>query len=90
MKRDGFTALPAKNKKKLSAFYYLVEELEKGRIYSEPELNDLLDEWSLFHDPATLRRELFNKQFLDRTQDCRSYWRETEIPPYAEFMAKYL
>lgn len=33
------------------------------------EISDLLDERSTFHDPATLRRELFNKHLLNRTED---------------------
>lgn len=49
------TALPAKHKKKLAALWYLAGKLQAGRQYSEPEINALLDEWTLFHDPATLR-----------------------------------
>ena len=48
------TALPAKHKKKLAALWYLAGKLQAGRQYSEPEINALLDEWTLFHDPATL------------------------------------
>ena len=51
------TALPAKHKKKLMALWYLAGKIAAGRRYTEPEINDLLDEWTRFHDPATLRRE---------------------------------
>ncbi len=66
------SAFPAKHKKKLLALWYLAGKIEGGRQYSEPEINDLLDEWTLFHDPATLRRELYNKRLVDRTTDCCS------------------
>lgn len=66
------SAFPAKHKKKLLALWYLVGKSEGGRQYSEPEINDLLDEWTLFHDPATLKRELYNKRLVDRTADCCS------------------
>ncbi len=84
------TALPAKHKKKLAALWYLAGKLQAGRQYSEPEINALLDEWTLFHDPATLRRELYNKRLLDRTADCGRYWKEESISTLEAFLAQYL
>lgn len=84
------TAIPAKNKKKLSALYYLAGKIEPNRDYTEPEINDILDDWSCFHDPATLRRELFNKGLVDRTPDCSRYRKAEAIPPLAEFIAKFI
>lgn len=46
------TAIPAKNKKKLSALYYLAGKIEPNRDYTEPEINDILDDWTCFHDPG--------------------------------------
>lgn len=87
--RGRLTAFPAKHKKKLVALWYLARKIEPERVYAESEINDLLDEWTTFHDPATLRRELYNKRLLDRTADCKSYWKETEIPSLAAFVARY-
>lgn len=87
--RSQLTALPAKHKKKLMALWYLAGKLEAGRQYTEPEINDLLDGWTTFHDPATLRRELYNKHLLSRTEDCRWYWKETTAP-LAAFIAEYI
>ena len=71
---DGLLlALPAKHKKKLLALWYLAGKLEAGRQYAEAELNALLDAWTCFHDPATLRRELYNKRLLNRTAELA--WR---------------
>lgn len=84
------TAIPAKNKKKLSALYYLAGKIEPNRDYTEPEINDILDDWTCFHDPATLRRELFNKGLVDRTSDCSRYRKAEAIPPFAEFIAKFI
>ena len=84
------TALPAKHKKKLMALWYLAGKLEAGQQYTQQEINDLLDEWTLFHDAATLRRELFNKRLLHRTADGTSYWQAEDIPPLAAFMAQYI
>ena len=84
------TALPAKHKKKLAAIWYLAEKIESGRKYTESQINDLLDEWTLFHDPATLRRELYNKMLLNRTADCSCYWKAEEIPTFEDFIKKYI
>ena len=83
-------SLPAKHKKKLLALWYLAGKFEAGLEYSEPEINDLLDEWTLFHGPATLRRELYNKRLLDRTPDCRRYWKAEDIPALEAFIQKYV
>lgn len=84
------TAFPAKNRKKLAALLYLAGKLEPDRRYSEAELNDLLDTWSTFHDPATLRRELYNKKLVERTDNGAEYWRCESIPTLDEFTAKYI
>ena len=91
LQEDGrLIALPVKRRKQLTALYYLSTKFESDRTYTEGEVNDLLDDWTTFHDPATLRRELFNKYLLNRTNDCSSYWKESEIPALADFLAKNL
>lgn len=88
---DGrLTALPAKHKKKLAALWYLAGKLDAGRQYTEPDINDLLDAWTLFHDPATLRRELYNKRLLDRSADCSRYWRAETLPSLADFISAHI
>lgn len=58
--KEQIIAMPAKRKKLLLAVYYLSDKIESGRDYTESEINDLLDGWTTFHDPAILRRELYN------------------------------
>lgn len=70
------TALPAKQGKKQLAIAYLAEKFEPGRLYSEKEVNEVLLQWHTFRDPATLRRELYNRFFLDRRPDGSAYWRQ--------------
>lgn len=82
-------ALPAKRRKKLAALWYLAQKIEKGGEYSETQINDILDAWTCFHDPATLRRELYNAHLLNRTANCALYWREEELP-CEDFIAKNL
>ena len=84
------TALPSKNKKKLYALYYLATKLDADAQWNEEQISILLDGLTTFHDSATLRRELFNKRLLHRTDDGKRYWREKELPDEAEFIASHI
>ena len=71
---DGkLTGFPAKRKMKLYALLYLAGKIAPGRDYSEREVNEMLLDWHTFGDPATLRRELYDYHFLDRSRDGSVY-----------------
>lgn len=82
--------LPSKYKKKLLAYYYLATKIEPGRQYTQKDINELLDRWAVFNDPATLRRELYDRRLLDRTLDGSRYWRQEDLPSLEQFLALYL
>lgn len=89
MDEDGrITALPVKYKRRLIIYYYISEKIEAGKNYTESEINDILDSWTLFHDPATLRRGMFELSLLNRSEDCREYWKEENQLSLEEFIAK--
>jgi len=67
------TAFPAKRKMKVYCLFYLAGKFEAGREYTEREVNELLLDWHTFADPATLRRELYDYGFLDRSRDGKVY-----------------
>lgn len=88
---DGrLTALPSKHKKKLIALWYLAEKVQPNVIYTERQINDLLNQWTTFGDPATLRREMFDRYLLNRTPDCREYCKECKFPSLQEFVERYI
>lgn len=65
-------AIPAQLKKRLIVLEKLAEEFERGRTYTEKEVNEILKG---FHpDCATLRRELVNYKFLARDNKTGTYW----------------
>ena len=72
-----FTRLPGKKqKKKLDAMIeFLATKFETEKKYSELEVNEILNQYHSFNDPATLRRLLFGMSLLNRTKDGRAYWR---------------
>jgi len=74
--KGKFSHFPGKRQKEKQEIMlqYLAEQLEAGREYSEVEVNDILNQHHSFGDPATLRRLMFGKKFIDRTIDGRRYW----------------
>lgn len=87
--RGRLLQYPAKRKKKLYALCYLAAHFAPDRVYTEAEVNELLEDWHCFHDPATLRRELFTLGFLDRTQDGREYRLASELPTVEQLERRY-
>ena len=71
-----FERLPGKKQKKnLDAMLTcLISHFEVGEMYSEIDVNNILNEQHSFKDPATLRRLLFGTERLDRTTDGKRYW----------------
>lgn len=83
-------AIPAKHKKKLIALWYLAERFQEEKIYTESEVNDLINDWTTFYDPAILRREFFNHGLLDRTVDCAVYKKRPNVTSLEDFVSKYV
>ena len=67
------TAFPAKRKMKIYALLYLSQKIPADTDFTEREINDILLDWHAFADPATLRRELYDYRFLDRSRDGKVY-----------------
>lgn len=76
---------PAKRRAKMLALFYLAAKFEPDRRYAEKEVNELLKQWHCFEDWAMLRRDLFDRRFLGREQDCTFYWLEKEQPVLSDF-----
>ena len=67
------TEFPAKRKMKIYCLFYLAQKFEPEKDYTEQEINNVLLDWHTFGDPATLRRELYDYHFLDRSRDGKVY-----------------
>lgn len=87
--KGRLTAYPSKRKMKLYALIYIAEKIEKGKVYTEKEINAVLNEWHNFNDPATLRRELYTHKFLNRDSYGKEYVMEEHQPTIEELEAKY-
>jgi RimJ/RimL family protein N-acetyltransferase len=69
------TRWPTKPSERTLVAEYLASKFSKDKTYSEKEVNELLKRWHTFSDWVVLRRELFERGFLDRRVDGSSYWR---------------
>ena len=74
------TAFPAKRKMKIYCLFYLAQKFESEKDYTEQEINNVLLDWHTFADPATLRRELYDYRFLDRSRDGKVYRLAQKLP----------
>lgn len=70
---------PSKVEKKLQILEYLATKFEYGRIYSEKEVNTIIETWHSFNDYFLLRRALVDYKLLCRTRNGAQYWRESAI-----------
>ena len=55
---------------------YLVEKFQRNHLYSEAEVNELINRWHTFEDAALLRREMVDYGYMGRTSSGDRYWRE--------------
>lgn len=66
---------PTKHTDKELVLEYLATKFEVGKSYSEREVNDVLKAWHTFQDWPLLRRELYDRGYLNRNPDGSNYHR---------------
>lgn len=84
-KNGKLKVYPSKKKYKIYALMYLISKFKKGVMYTEKEVNEILDNAHTFNDRCLLRRELFDHKFLGRLNNCSKYWVEEKQPTIDDF-----
>ncbi len=75
--RDGLVTLwPRRERDREAILDYLVNKFQRNQLYSEVEVNEVLNQWHTFQDPANMRRQLVDYGYLGRTSSGDRYWRE--------------
>lgn len=75
--RDGLVTLwPRRERDREAVLDYVVSKLQRNHLYNEAEVNDLLNAWHTFQDPASIRRYMIDYGYLGRTSSGDRYWRE--------------
>lgn len=67
--------MPVKQSRRIEVLAYLGEKFLYDKIYSEKEVNGIINDWHTFGDYFLLRRELVDFEILCRTDDGGKYWR---------------
>ncbi len=65
--------MPSKYEKKLNVLYYLASKFECGKLLTELEVNQKIEEWINFEDYVTIRRFLIDMRFLERSSNGKEY-----------------
>lgn len=70
---DGsIESFPSKEKRKIILLQHIVTKFAVGSKYNEKEINEILK--AIYSDYVSLRRYLIEYGFLDRSDDCSTYW----------------
>lgn len=74
-KQGKVIKLPKKLKDKIEILGFLSNEFDENTIYTEQKVNNLLNNKHTFNDSCIIRRELVERNFLGRSEDCKKYWK---------------
>ena len=66
---------PAKAAVRMQVLAYLHTKFEKGRKYTEKEVNSIISQWITFGDYFIVRRSLVDNGLLARTSNGSEYWK---------------
>ena len=80
------TLFPAKKRNKIISLFYLATKFEPDIIYTEKQVNDIIEANHTFQDKWLLRRELINLGLLCRLTDGSQYWLSKEPPKHEELL----
>ena len=64
---------PSKSLLKQMALIYIWNKLDQDRTYTSKKISETIDSMIEFGDFALIRRELFDRGYLDRTADGSEY-----------------
>ncbi len=72
--------MPRKEKTRYAVLEYLSEKFATDTDYTQPQVNEICNQWHTFGDYFLLRRELVDYGFLGRKRDGYLYWRISTAP----------
>lgn len=75
IEKDQITRWPKKPTDKEFVITFLGTKFENNHIYSEKDVNGIIENHHLFEDTTLLRRELVSRKILSRHDDGSEYWK---------------
>ena len=68
------TRWPKKRAEKTDVIKYIHSKFQAGKVYTEKEVNEIVNNWHSFGDHALIRREMCAHHLMDRKNDGSEYW----------------
>ena len=65
--------LPKKAKTRIPVLRYLASKLDPDVTYTEGDINTIINSWTEFHDPALVRRDMYDAGIVGRAPDGSQY-----------------
>ena len=72
---EGIIRWPKKPSDKEIVINWLSRKFETEHVYSEKEVNQIIQKYHSFNDIPLLRRELVSRKYLIRKDDGSEYWK---------------
>lgn len=73
-KNGKLVNFPSKPNEQQEVYKIMATWFEKGKKYTEPQVNELIKSRIECRDHATLRRDLVDNHYLNRSDDGEEYW----------------
>lgn len=73
-KNGKLVNFPSKPNEQQEVYKIMATWFEKGKKYTEPQVNELIKSRIECRDHATLRRDLVDNHYLSRSSDGKEYW----------------
>lgn len=71
---------PSKTQVQYLCLWVIWARFPKGAVMTERQASDLINAWHLFGDAAIIRRTLWERRMISRTEDGREYRRVEQAP----------
>ena len=81
--------MPVKRKIKLAFLVYVADSFQTDTVYTEKEINEIINTRHTFGDPVTIRRELVEHGYLTRDRAGTRYERTDYNPTLEELVRRY-
>jgi hypothetical protein len=75
LKNGKIVRWPKKYLERCAILEFIAYKIPKEVKLSEKEVNNIIKENIIFDDYVLIRRELIEHKYVQRTIDCREYWR---------------
>ncbi len=72
---------PSKTQVQYLCLWVIWAQVPKGAVMTERQASDLINLWHLFGDAAIIRRTMWERKMISRSDDGRDYRRVEQAPP---------